>query len=237
MGGILGASDWRNTFWVYAIALLLAALMLATLWEPVKSPTRNLRRAVPWRLVIRPALVSFFGGIVFYTLVVHLPYVLAGQGVQDTRLIGLLSAVASLATALGAFAFHLFGRLGTRVLLPTAFGLAAAGFIAIWFAASVPAAMIGAAVAGMGGGLLLPTLITWAVGQLPQAVRGTGTGTWLGSVWIGQFLCPFVVAAFGALAGGLPGGIGILGILAALAAAGSAFARTPRRPKVPATAG
>ena len=231
IGGLLGASGWRNTFWLYAVALILAALMAATLWEPVKSPIRNLRRAVPWRLMIRPVLVTLFGGVVFYTLIVHLSYVLVAQGVHDPGSIGMFSAMAALATAAGAFAFHLFGRLGTRILLPTAFALSAAGMMTIWIASSVAVAMVGAVVASLGTGMLLPTLIIWAVGQLPQAVRGTGTGAWLGSLYIGQFLCPFVVAALGAMVGGLSGGIGILGVLAAVAAVASAlaFLKAPKR--------
>lgn len=223
IGGALGATSWRNTFWMYALSLVIGVVMLFVLWEPVKEPTRNLRQAVPWRLIARPALVTFFGGIVFYTLIVHLSFVLALHGVTEVGRIGLLASLASLATAVGAFSFRGLGRFGPRVSMPLAFGLAAAGFVVIWFAPGLGAAMAGAVLASAGTGLLLPTLITWAVGRLEQGVRGTGTGIWTGALWIGQFISPFVIGALAAAAGGLAPAIGILGLAAAVAAVASAI--------------
>ncbi|WP_237687533.1 MFS transporter [Arthrobacter jiangjiafuii] len=223
IGGLLGAGGWRNTFWMYGVAVVLAAIMLPVLWEPVKNPTRNLRQAVPWRQLSKPAVVTLFGGIAFYTLVVHLSYILTDLGLSDVARIGMMSALASLATAVGAFSFRLVGGFGPYRLLPIAFGLTSVGFVVIWGASSIPVAMAGAVFASAGTGLLLPSLITWALGVLPQEVRGTGTGIWTSSLWIGQFICPFVVAALGAAAGGLAAGIGILGLLAAVMAAVSFF--------------
>lgn len=234
IGGALGATSWRNTFWMYAISLVIGLLMLFALWEPVKSPTRNLRQAVPWRLITKPTLVTFFGGMIFYTLVVHLSFVLAFHGVTEVERIGMLAALASLATAVGAFSFRAMGRVGPQVSLTLAFGLAAVGFIIIWFAGGVGAVMAGAVIASAGTGLLLPTLITWSVGRLEQGVRGTGTGIWTGSLWIGQFICPLVIGALAAAAGGLAAAIGILGIAAAVMAVASPFIVGRQRALAPA---
>lgn len=223
-GGALGSMSWRAPFWLYAISILVAIPMLFVLWEPVKQPTRHLRQAVPWGLLIRPAIVTLFGGIVFYTLVVHLSFLLAGQGLTDIGGIGLMAALASLATAVGAFSFCAIGKFGPHRIMPAAFGLTAVGFIVIWMADSVPAAMVGAVLASAGTGLLLPALLTWAVNLLKLEVRGTGTGIWTSALWIGQFISPFIIAALGAAAGGMPAAVGILGIAAAVAAILSFFA-------------
>jgi MFS family permease len=222
-GGALGSMSWRAPFWLYAISILVAVAMLFVLWEPVKQPTKRLRQAVPWGLLIRPALVTLFGGVVFYTLVVHLSFLLAGQGLTDIGGIGLMAALASLATAVGAFSFRAIGKFGPHRIMPVAFGLTAVGFIVIWIADSVPAIMTGAVLASAGTGLLLPTLITWAVNLLELEVRGTGTGIWTSALWIGQFVSPFIIAALAAAAGGMPAAVGILGIAAGIAAVLSIF--------------
>jgi MFS family permease len=222
-GGALGSMSWRAPFWLYAISILVAVPMLFVLWEPVKQPTKRLRQAVPWGLLIRPALVTLFGGVVFYTLVVHLSFLLAGQGLTDIGGIGLMAALASLATAVGAFSFRAIGKFGPHRIMPVAFGLTAVGFIVIWIADSVPAIMTGAVLASAGTGLLLPTLITWAVNLLELEVRGTGTGIWTSALWIGQFVSPFIIAALAAAAGGMPAAVGILGIAAGIAAVLSIF--------------
>ncbi|MEO3934697.1 MFS transporter [Micrococcaceae bacterium Sec7.4] len=222
-GGALGSLSWRAPFWLYAISIVIAVPMMFVLWEPVKQPTKHLRQAVPWSLIIRPALVTLLGGIVFYTLVVHLSFLLAGQGLTDIGGIGMMAALASLATAVGAFSFRAVGKFGPHRLMPVAFGLTAVGFIVIWFAGSVPAVMTGAVLASAGAGLLLPTLLTWAVNLLALEVRGTGTGIWTSALWIGQFVSPFIIAALGAAAGGMQAAVGILGIAAAVAAVLSIF--------------
>jgi hypothetical protein len=64
-------------------------------------------RAVPRRPV---------GGVVFYVLVVELPFVLDEIGLQSTAAVGDISAIMSLATAVGAGLFARLSGLSARVL-------------------------------------------------------------------------------------------------------------------------
>jgi MFS family permease len=187
-------------------------------WEPAKSQrTTAVRTPVPWRQIGAPAAVTLFGGIVFYALIVHLPYVITGLGVGDAALIGLAAAIASLATAAGAISFRFLAKLGTRNLLAFAFGLAAVGLFLVSIAGSVPLAIAGAVIASAGTGVLLPTLLTWAVNGLDFHQRGRGTGIWTGTLFIGQFMTPIVLGAAAAALGSLGFALGALGIACAVA--------------------
>ena len=73
-----------------------------------------------------------------------------------------------------------------------------------WPAPAVPAVVASGVVTGFGNGLLLPSLLTWALGSLSFEQRGRGTGVWTSAFFIGQFVCPLVVLA-------LTGAIGSLG--------------------------
>jgi MFS family permease len=71
----------------------------------------------------------------------------------------------------------------------------------------------------IGAGMLLPTLLTWALARLPFAVRGRGTGLWTATFSLGQFVCnnaaiPFIMD----FTGGIIPTIGVLGWLCAGAA-------------------
>ncbi len=68
---------------------------------------------------------------------------------------------------------------------------------------ALPVITIGAVLTGFGTGLLPPTLLTWAVNRLRFEQRGRGTGLWTGTLFIGQFLSPILLAAIGAGVGGL----------------------------------
>lgn len=233
LGGALGNFGWRMPFWLYASAALIAVPMAFGLWEPAKGIRTAGRSPVPWRQIAVPSAVTLFGGVVFYALIVQLPYVLTDLGVANPGMIGAGTALASAATAAGAFSFRFVSDAGPARLLPVAFGLAAVGLVLVCFAGSVPAALIGAMVTSAGTGLLLPTLLTWAVSGLRLEQRGRGTGIWTGSLQFGQFFSPIALAVVASLLGGLPVALGVLGALAAIAAVAVAVARPQRHTEEP----
>jgi MFS family permease len=108
-------------------------------------------------------------------------------------------------------------KLGTRNLLALAFGLAAVGLFLVSIAGSVPLAIAGAVIASAGTGVLLPTLLTWAVTGLEFQQRGRGTGIWTGTLFIGQFLTPIVLGVASGALGGLSLALGALGIACVVA--------------------
>jgi predicted MFS family arabinose efflux permease len=223
VGGALGAAGWRTPFWLYLIAVLLAVPMARLIWQPERrsaDPAAEGRRLppVPWRDLLVPCLITLVGGIIFYALIVQLSFVLDDAGVTSTATIGALSALMSAATAAGSFAFAKLSGQSPRRLLPAAFGLSAAGLLIVALTGSVPVITAGAVLTGAGTGLLLPTLLTWAINRLTFAQRGRGTGLWTGALFIGEFFCPLLIAGIGAAAGGLRPALGVLAALAAVLA-------------------
>jgi sugar phosphate permease len=77
----------------------------------------------------------------------------------------------------------------------------------------------GAVVTGFGTGVMLPTLLTWAVHDLEYAQRGRGTGIWTGTLFIGEFVSPLVIAAIAGPVGGLQPALAVLGVLSLVFAA------------------
>lgn len=224
LGGILGRNDWRAPFWAYGVAIVLAVLMARYLWEPTESTHRTQTATrIPWRALAVPVFVSLFGGIFFYTLVVHLPFVVTELGMTDSAKIGLAVGVSSIATAIGALSFRWVARFGASRILPWAFGLTALGCIGVALATTPAVAVAAATLTGLGTGVMLPTLLTWAVDGLEYHERGRGTGIWNAAFWSGQFLTPIIVGALAVILGGLQGGIGAIGVTAAIAAILASF--------------
>jgi sugar phosphate permease len=89
---------------------------------------------------------------------------------------------------------------------------------------------VGAVIASAGTGLLLPTLLTWALSGLSFAERGRGTGLWTSAMFIGQFFCPLVLLAVAGLVSGLSMAVALLGVVSVLVAlAAPRIARTTPR--------
>ena len=216
-GGALGDRSWRAPFWLYASGLVFAVLVGLFIWQPkdLRQEEGAARRALPptpWGTVAVPSAVSLFGGVAFYALIVELSYALDAIGVSSVATIGLISAVASLATAAGALTFGRLAGRGPAFLLPLAFGLAGVGLLVVGFSRVLPLVTAGAVIASFGCGLLLPSLLTWAISALSYEQRGRGTGIWTASIFLGEFVCPLILLAIGAALGGLFGALAALGV-------------------------
>ncbi|WP_199580372.1 MFS transporter [Blastococcus sp. TBT05-19] len=229
IGGALGAADWRTPFWLYAVSLPLAAAAAKLIWQPAPQAQAAARTGklepLPWRRVGAPVAVSLLGGLVFYVLIVQLSFVLDGIGVESTATIGAASAVASLGTAVGGLLFGRLAQRGPAVLVPLAFALSGVGILGLGVATSVPAVIAAAVVTGVGNGLLLPSLLTWALGSLAFEQRGRGTGVWTSAFFVGQFFCPLLVLALTGAIGGLGSALTVLGALSVAAAVGVRLGR------------
>ncbi|GAA3394845.1 MFS transporter [Cryptosporangium minutisporangium] len=228
LGGALGSAGWRTPFWAYAVSLVLLPLMAMYIWQPERPRSAGARNRklvpVPWKLLAAPLVVTLFGAVVFYVIPVEFSYILDELGITASGTIGLATAITSLATVAGALTFSRVSRRGPVALLPVAFGFAAVGLGIVAAAGSMPVAVAGASIASYGTGLLLPTLVTWAMSVLTFEQRGRGTGTWTAAFFIGQFVCPLIVLALQAGVDGLLAAIGVLAAASAVAAVASVAA-------------
>ena len=183
---------------------------------------------LPRRHLVAPVGVSLIGGLIFYVLIVELAFKLDDIGVESTATIGAVSAVASLGTAAGAFLFGRLARLGAAVTVPLAFALSGIGLIGLALAPGVPTIVVSAVVTGVGNGLLLPALSTWALGTLTFEQRGRGTGIWTSALFIGQFVCPLAVLGLSGALSGLNSALLVLGAVAVISAVGVRLAGSRR---------
>jgi MFS family permease len=218
LGGALGANGWRTPFWIYAASLVFAVLVPRVLWNPAGLHRAAEVPPLQWRPLVAPVAMSFGGGIIFYAPIVELSFKLDDIGVTSTAVIGAVSAFAAIATAAGAVSFGRLAGQGTPVLLPGALALAGIGLVVLGAGSAVPLVALGAVICSAGCGLLLPTLLTWALTSLRLEERGRGTGIWTASLFIGQFICPLAVLALAAVLGGLSGALVVLGVVAILLA-------------------
>jgi MFS family permease len=229
VGGALGAADWRTPFWLYVVSLPLAVAAARLIWQPAPQAQAAARAAklpaLPWRRLAAPIGVSLVGGLVFYVLIVQLSFKLDDIGVGSTAVIGAASAIASVGTAVGGIFFSRLAGRGPAVLVPLAFAVSGVGIVGLGLSSAVPAVIAFAVITGFGNGLILPSLLTWALGSLSFEQRGRGTGVWTSAFFIGQFFCPLVVLALTGALGGLGTALAVLGAVSLVAAAGVRFAR------------
>jgi MFS family permease len=211
IGGALGEVSWRAPFAAYGFGFLLLPLSALLLWEPAAADAGGLEHAnssapFKWRQLLWICAITLFAMTAFLVTVLQTGFLLTERGLASPRLIGLWQGLASIANPLGA---ALFGLLRWRSLskLTMSFALLSSGFFLISLTSGWPSVVLGAAIANLGAGMILPTLITWAIGTLPAEQRGAGTGLWMASSFLGQYLSPLAVLGLAGLTGSLSGAV------------------------------
>ncbi|MDE2596573.1 MAG: MFS transporter [Sphingomonadales bacterium] len=242
VGGQLGQFGWRTPFWVYSSALVMLALVLAFTWEPAErdpldeadaAPHHASWAGFPWARMAGIIAITVYGSVLFYTVQIQAPVGLTQLGIADPARTGFLTSLASIGVPLGTLVFSRFGRLPVIRLLLIEFSLLTVGFMLMGRASGPTPFLIGCFVNQLGAGMLLPTLLVWAMSGLPFEIRGRGAGLWTGAFSIGQFLSPVAVTWFSRTLGGLLPAFGALSV-AALIGAGLALLGALRRGAAPA---
>lgn len=223
VAGVLGgAFGWRGAVIVYAASLLFVPAMLFFTWEP-RAGTHPVADA-PVGRTLRQHLwltgaCTFFGAVLFYTLVLQQGLGLAALGTLDPGRIGLLTAIASLGNPIATLVFRRLTRVPTTVLLGLAFAAIGTGLVAIGWVKTDIGFAAAAFVGLFGAGLLMPTLLTWTMKALPFAARGRGTAVFQSTFSLGQFgsslSLPFLTAH---LTGNILWSFAALGVLSLIGA-------------------
>ncbi|WP_068079556.1 MFS transporter [Novosphingobium rosa] len=233
VGGQLGSHGWRTPFWVYSSALLMMALVMAFTRDPkasdhgkAEAPRNASWAQFPWRRIAVIMAITLYGSVFFYTVQIQAASGLHVLGITDPARAGFLTSIASVGVPLGTFIYSRIGRWPVQRLLVLEFALLAVGFLMMGKAAAPGGFLIGCFCNQLGAGMLLPTLLVWAMSLLPFDIRGRGAGLWQAAFAMGQFLSPVVVTFAAQRTGGLlsafvvMSGGAMIGLLVVLLVAG-----------------
>ena len=221
LGGVFG---WRGPFLIYVLALPLALLVLLFTWEPDADDNAGMAIAraswagFPWRRMLGICAITIFASYLFYLVQIELSLALAAHAVLNPAEVGLQLAFVSTGIIVGSIIFRYISQLRVALLLFSEFALIGFGLIAMARSGSAQTLVLSAWVGQIGAGLVLPTLLTWAVRGLLYQHRGRGAGMWQGVFSMGQFLVSITVPSLNGATGGLLPSFSLIGWLTLIAA-------------------
>jgi MFS family permease len=247
-GGIMGSIyGWYGPFYLYLSSLVLALGVWAYTWEPVKEGIAEsveaatadhsaIYQTMPWPRILGICAISAVAAVMFFSILVHNGTALATYGVTEAAQIGMATSIASLGSIVGAFIYWRAARLPTQTLLFVDFLIIGIGYVAMSHAPSATLYTAATFFCNIGLGMVLPTLMVWAVRGLAYQIRGRGNGIWQSAFLIGQFLAGLSVPILARSAGGMLAAFSVIGYVALTLAAASLVARfTMAREPQPAT--
>jgi MFS family permease len=211
LGGAIAEHGWRAPYAVFSASLILAPLMMIFLWEPTTRRSMSAAQFAEDTLSFRPKLLTFICtlavalGVIFLTVPVHFGYLYGAIGEQSTARIGIGYAINSLGVISGTllFGWVLSVRFGVALQLGIGMLAAGLGFLLMKAAGDYTALTAGGLINGIGCGILLPTMVTWNMRDLPISRRGMGTGAFQSCLFFGQFINPILIVGLEKEMGGL----------------------------------
>ena len=213
-GGMLAGVHWRYPFLLYLIGFAVFALAWFVCWEPERDRTANGTQAAafPWRPTLFVCGVTVLFSMVFFVQAVQHGRIFGDMGVASPERISVLVTVASLGTILGGYLFKRLGGVPVTLRLAASMALYGACYVGVAWAPNATVGLPLDALGQVGGGLLLPALIAWALTHYRYEHRGRGMGLWGGSFFLGQFLSAPLLTLIQGAAGTFLASVAAIGV-------------------------
>jgi len=197
-GGLLAELHWRMPFVIYGAALILIPAVIFCLTEPqrprtLQSTTKLTDAPVNWLVVGTVCLLAFLINVSFYTVPSQLQFHMQALNIYNASGFGMVLGAFNLAGGLAALCFGgLKRRLDTTLIFLLGFSLMAAGFGLLSIASRFEGLVLANAILGAGLGIAMPNVMSTAIAHSAPALRGRIAGMAATSIFIGQFISPFV---------------------------------------------
>jgi MFS family permease len=229
-GGALADISWRGPFFVYLTAFLFVPLIAVALYEPIRTPvgaapspeiannptpptSTHPPTPFPLRALSLVFGLSMVNQMVFYLVPVQIPFYLQELNKATGAQIGVAIAAITIFGAATSFLYRrISGRLGVVGTVILANIVMGTGYIVVGLATTYALVVLGLAIAGLGLGLQMANMNTWAAAITPQRFRGRALGGVATFMFLGHFLSPVasqpLVVTYGfSMAFGLAGGL------------------------------
>ncbi len=188
--GFLATVNWRLSFTVYAMALLVLLLTLKFLREPsvtVELETKNHRiGAGIWKL----ALVMYFVSVIFYTAPMNMSLFISAYDLGEASMSGMLMSLLTLASFIVGLNFLKVTRFLREFKVYASLLLMMFGFVILSFTADILLMIIAMVCIGMGIGLLMPIIILDTAHIAPKHQSTFALAIVTCFMYLGQFSTP-----------------------------------------------
>lgn len=204
-GGLLARWSWQAPFVVYLLAVPLAILVAVRVRD---APSGDHASATPpaaarsvfaardlWFVV--PVVVATVSQIVFYTIPTQLPFHVAQLVDAGPTLTGCLIAFMVLVQSCSSLSYRRLAALGHVAIAAGSATFMAAGMTVLALAGGLGAVLAGLTVTALGVGLIMPNLNHWVTARASVQQRGRLVGVLVSATFLGQFLSPVLLSAWG----------------------------------------
>lgn len=203
-GAYVGEGDFRNTFLMYLMGLVFLVLTFIFLKEPKRdAPTKVSNEKV--KLITKEIFVVLItlgaGMAVYYASMVYTPFIMKSMNATSSQ----TAIVINLVTGVSAVSAFFYGKLKASLsfekIYALSFALIAVGYLMFGLTSELNIIYVGAGIAGLGCGMLLPNSAVSLMSKANPQVMGGVLGIMISFVFGGNFsaglLAPPIISTLG----------------------------------------
>ena len=132
--------------------------------------------------------------MLFYIIPVQIPFYINKQTGASNTLIGIAIASSTVSSAIVSLNYkRIKARLNFSTIYIFSFFFLGLGFLVVFLVTDYLFLLLGLLITGIGMGVLIPNSNVWIVTLSPESMRGRIVGGLTTSVFIGQFISPFLI--------------------------------------------
>lgn len=197
--GALGEVSWHYAFLPLFVGVPLFVALIAVPAPQAEAAHKQeaaVRQAqgsqTPWTTWLPVFGLAIIGTALVASPVFELGILLHEKALGTSLLTGLAIAVVAAASAVAAFSIGALRRLAPLSKASLLLGIEGAGTLLIAQAMTLVPLMLGAVMAGLGLGLLGPTLTIWLMERTPDRLRGRAIGIYTTAILLTMFAAPLI---------------------------------------------
>jgi MFS family permease len=194
-GGILSDINWRYSFAIYLIGIILIPLVYKFLNEKVIEEDNNNNNEINdiSLNIFYVYFLAFVLMLIFYILPTQIPFLIMNHFGSSGTLTGAIIATAFISNAIGAIAFRKLKQKFTYAqIYIIGMSIIAFGFIAIGLVTNVYFFFLTSPIMGFGGGVLMTNMTAWMLSLTHHTKRIQSSGYLTSALFLGQFFSPII---------------------------------------------
>ncbi|NPV39852.1 MAG: MFS transporter [Anaerolineae bacterium] len=193
LSGYLVSLDWRYSFTIYLLGLLVMIMVVEFLPKAEIRNTKNSIDAKSIRNITPYVFTMFITMIIFYALPSNFSIIMTKENLVPTSFIGLLMSVQNITAFTTGLALSIILKIVGRYTKYFASGILALGFFSLSFTNHIVTVVLGLVALGVGLGTLVPMLNDQISYHVDKEKMTSAMSIMSAMLYLGQFLSPFII--------------------------------------------
>jgi MFS family permease len=191
--GYLLSLNWRYSFSIYLLGLLVVIMVIRILPKTELNRTRNSIDIKSIHKIAPYVSVMFIIMVIFYTMPANFSIIMTAENLIPSSFIGLLMSVQNITAFITGLALSVIVKKVGRYTKYFAAGMLALSFLSLSFTGHVITVILGLIALGIGLGILVPVINTQISLHVDKEQMTSAMSIMSAMLYLGQFLSPILI--------------------------------------------